>query len=73
MMPGDTIYIHGNSWLAIRYKRWDLMQAIRYTDIGIYGREYDMQRWDLMAGNTICREGNRWQAIRNTELGILGR
>jgi len=49
------------------------MLSIRYIELGIYGREYNIQRWDLMTGNTINREGNWWQAILNTEFGNDGR
>jgi len=36
-------------------------------------RRYDIQRWELIAGDTKYRDGNRRQAIAYTEMGIDGR
>jgi len=41
--------------------------------MGTDGRRYDIQRWELMTGDTIYRYGNSWQEIRYTEMETDGR
>jgi len=37
--------------------------------MGADGRRYNIQRWKMMANDTIYRDGNTWQAIGYTEMG----
>jgi len=39
------------------YKDEKCYQSIRYTEMGLDGREYVIQRWEQMADDTIYRDG----------------
>jgi len=46
MIACDTIY------------RDSKCQTIRYTEMGIIGRRYDIQRWEVMAADMLEKDVN---------------
>jgi len=54
----------GNEDRRYDRQRCELMEAIRYNEMGKDGKPYDIQKLESKSGDTIYRDWNIWHAIR---------